>query len=43
MKKRIILISGIKSKEYSYKKIHILTPISLYYMKIIPYYLLNQM
>lgn len=34
MKKRIIfLISGNKSKEYSFKKIHILTPNSLYYMK----------
>ena len=34
MKKRIIfLISDNKSKEYSFKKILILTPISLYYMK----------
>ena len=33
MKKRIILINGNKSREYSSKKIHILTPISLYYMK----------
>lgn len=31
--KNNLLTNSDKSKEYSFKKIHILTPISLYYMK----------